>query len=173
MEDGFLSDRPVHSSCIYKSKYDVTTYNEKASHLNHGEKVDLIENVFVPEKNFRFPETTRSFEYGWPLLFPLLCYSPGEDTSYYLSCVFLAMIFPLNLIGLKIYFHSSSSAVSYFNSYFEGKKKKTDPSHESVKNLHYSTWAKREAIFSQIKSSSHEINLLCDRKYKHEVEKHY
>ena len=80
------------------------------------------------------------------------------------------MIFPLNLIGLKIYFHSSSSAVSYFNSYFEGKKKKTDPSHESVKNLHFSTWAKREAIFSQIKGSSHEINLLCDRKYKHEIE---
>ena len=27
-----------------------------------------------------------------------------------------------------------------------------------------------EVIFSQIKISSHEINLLCDRVYKHEVE---
>ena len=45
-----------------------------------------------------------------------------------------------------------------------------DPSHKSVQSLHFSTWPKFEAIFSQIKGSSHEINLLCDRKYNHEVE---
>ena len=50
------------------------------------------------------------------------------------------------------------------------KNQKIDPSHESVQSLHFSTWPKLEAIFSQIKGSSHEINLLCDRKYKHEVE---
>ena len=50
-EDGMLSDGP-DSSCIYKSKY-VATYREKAPHfLSYGEKVDLIKNVFVPEKNF-------------------------------------------------------------------------------------------------------------------------
>ena len=48
-EDGILSDGP-DSSCIYKSKYDVATYREKAPHLSYGEKVDLIKNVFVPEK---------------------------------------------------------------------------------------------------------------------------
>ena len=52
----------------------------------------------------------------------------------------------------------------------EGKKKKIDPSHESVQSLHFSTWPKLKAILSQIKGSSHEINLLCDKKYKHEVE---
>ena len=36
--------------------------------------------------------------------------------------------------------------------------------------LHFSTWPRLEAIFSQIKGSSHETNLLCDRKYEHEVE---
>ena len=50
-EDGILSDGP-DSSCIYKSKYDVATYREKPRHLSYGEKVDLIKNVFVPEKNF-------------------------------------------------------------------------------------------------------------------------
>ena len=135
LEDGILSDGP-ESSCIYKSKYDVATYREKAPHLSYSEKVDLIKNVFVPEKNFCFPETTRSFKYEWLLLFPWLCCSLCEDASYCLSCVFFGH----------------------------------DPSHESVKSLHFSTWPKLEAIFSQIKGSSHEINLLCDRKYKHEVE---
>ena len=60
LEDGILSDGP-ESSCIYKSKY-VATYREKAPHLSYGEKVDLIKNVFVSEKNFCFPETTRSFK---------------------------------------------------------------------------------------------------------------
>ena len=135
LEDRILSDGP-DSSCIYKSKYDVATYREKAPHLSYSEKVDLIKNVFVPEKNFCFPETTRSFKYEWLLLFPWLCYSLCEDASYCLSCVFFG----------------------------------NDPSHESVKSLHFSTWPKLEAIFSQIKGSSHEINLLYERKYQHEVE---
>ena len=85
----------------------------------------------------------------------------------------LFMIFLLKLFGLKISFHSSSGlgqVFSYFRAHCEPKKKKVDPFHESVQNLHFSTWPKLEAIFSQIKGSSHEINLLCDRKYKHEVE---
>ena len=49
LEDGILSDRP-DSSCIYKSKYAVATYKEKAPNLSYGEKVDLIKNVVVPEK---------------------------------------------------------------------------------------------------------------------------
>ena len=57
LEDGIFSDEP-DSSCIYKSKYDVNTYREKAPHLSYGEKVDLIKSVFVPEKNLCFPETT-------------------------------------------------------------------------------------------------------------------
>ena len=66
-------------------------------------------------------------------------------------------------------FRAWPSAVSYFRAHCEDKKK-NNPSHDSVQSLHFSTWPKLEAIFSQIKGSSHEINLLCDRKYKHEVE---
>ena len=36
---------------------------KKAPHLSYGEKVDLIKNVFVPEKIFRFPEAIRPFKY--------------------------------------------------------------------------------------------------------------
>ena len=101
LEDGAMSDGPVDSSCVYKSRYDVATYREKAPHLSYGEKVDLIKNVFVPEKNFRFPEAIRSFKYEWLLLFPWLCYSPSEDTSYCLSCVLFRHDFPTKASRVK------------------------------------------------------------------------
>ena len=53
LKDGSLSDEP-DSSCIYKSRYDVATYREKAPHLSYCEKVDLIKNLLVPEKTFVF-----------------------------------------------------------------------------------------------------------------------
>ena len=67
-------------------------------------------------------------------------------------------------------FRAWGSAVSYFRAHCKDKRKKIYPLHESVKSFYFSTWPKIEAIFSQIKGSRHEINLLCDRKYKHEVE---
>ena len=100
LEDGILSDGS-DSSCIYKSKYDVATYREKAPHLSYSEKVDLIKNVFVPEKNFCFPETTRSFKYEWLLLFPWLCCSPSEDASYCFSCVLFCHDFPTKASRFK------------------------------------------------------------------------
>ena len=128
----------------------------------------------MPEKNFRFPETIRSFKYEWLLLFPWLCYSPSEDASYCLSCALFGHDFPTKAFRVKNLFSQPlrawPSLVSYFRAHCECKKKKIDLSHESVQSLHFSTWSKLEAIFSQIKGSSHEINLLYDRKYKHEVE---
>ena len=50
LEDGALSNGPVHSSCIYKSKYDVAIYREKAPQLSYGEKVDLIKKVLCLKK---------------------------------------------------------------------------------------------------------------------------
>ena len=46
---------------FYRSKYGIATYREKAPQLSYGEKLDLIKNVFVPEKYSLFPETMRSF----------------------------------------------------------------------------------------------------------------
>ena len=130
-------------------------------------EVELIKNVFVPEKK------TRSFKYEWPLLFRWLCYSPCEDASYCLSCILFRHDFPPKASWVRNLFSQSFRAwpVSYFRAHCESKKKKIDPSHESlVQSLHFSIWPKLEAILSQIKGSSHEINLLCDRKCKHEVE---
>ena len=128
----------------------------------------------MPEKKFRFPETTRSFKYEWLLFFPWLCHFPSEDTSYCLSCVLFGHDFLTKASRIKNPssqpFRAWPSSISYYRAHCEGKKKKIDPSHESAQSLHFLTWPKLEAIFSQIKGSSHEFNLLCDRKYKHEIE---
>ena len=105
LKDGILSDGP-DSSCIHKSKYDAATDREKAPHLSYSEKADLIKDVFVPEKTFCFPETTRSFKYEWLLLFPWLCYSPSEDAYYCLSCVLFGHYFSTK--ASRVYFHSTS-----------------------------------------------------------------
>ena len=76
-----MSDESADSPCIFKSKYGVSSYSEKASHPSYGENVDFKKNEFVPDKNFYFPETTRSFKYEWLLLFPWLWYSFSDDTS--------------------------------------------------------------------------------------------
>ena len=130
LEDGILFDGP-DSSYIYKSKHDVTTYWGKVPHLSYGEKVDLIKNVFVPEKNFCFPEITRSFKYQWLLLFPWLCYYPSEDPSYCLSCVLFGHDCSTkarvkNMFSRTV--RALPSAVSHFRAHYEDKKKNIDPS---------------------------------------------
>ena len=101
-----------------------------------------------------------------------LCYSPCEDASYCLSCILFGHDFPPKASRVRNLFSQSFRAwpVSYFKAHCESKRKKIDPSHESlVQSLQFLVWPKLEAILSQIKGSSHEINLLCDRKCKHEV----
>ena len=51
LKDRILSDGP-DSSCIYKSKYDVATYREKAPHLSYSENVDLIKMCLCQKKLF-------------------------------------------------------------------------------------------------------------------------
>ena len=82
----------------------------------------------MSEKNFRFPETTRSLKYEWLLLFPWLFYSPSEDASYCLSCVLFSHDFPTKTSRVKnLYlqlFKAWPSAVSYFRAHCEAKRRK-------------------------------------------------
>ena len=87
----------------------------------------------------------------------------------------LVMVFLLRFLGLKIYFRSPSGLdqlFSYFRAHCENKKKikKIDPLHASTQSLHCSAWPKLEAIRSQIKDWSHEINLFYDKKYKYKAD---
>ena len=64
--------------------------------------------MFLPEKNFCFPKTTRSFKYEWLLLFPgfVILSLRMHLTACLVFC--LVMIFLLNLLVFKIYFRNHS-----------------------------------------------------------------
>ena len=88
----------VVSTC---NRYDVATYKSKAPFISDIEKKDLIKNVFVPNDNFSFPETNRSFKPEW---FPWLCYSPSEDAVYCLACVVIGHKFPEKASRVKNFY---------------------------------------------------------------------
>ena len=91
---------PVHSSCVYKSKYNIATYREKAPHLSYGGEVDLIKNTFMSEKKFRYLETIRSFEYKWLLFFPAFVILPVR--VHLTACLVLCLVKIFLLIYLKL-----------------------------------------------------------------------
>ena len=100
LEDGIVPDGP-DSSCIYKSKYDVAKYREKTPHFSYGEKVDLMKNVFVPEKIDLLNMSGYCCFPGFAIL-PVRVHL----TACLVFC--LVIVFLLKLIGLKICFHSPS-----------------------------------------------------------------
>ena len=75
------------------------------------------------------------------------------------------MIFLLKLLGLKIYFRSPTGIDQVLFLTLELilriKRRKLILHLNLFKAFIFLTWSKLEAV--------HEINLLCDRKYKHEV----
>ena len=88
----------VVSTC---NRYDVATYKSKAPFISDIEKKELIKNVFVPDDNFSFPETNRSFKSEWFKWFPWLCYSPSEDAVCCLACVLFDHKFPQKISRVK------------------------------------------------------------------------
>ena len=104
--------------------YDVPTYRSKAPFISDIEKKDLIKNVFVPDDNFSFPETNRSFKSEWFKWFPWLCYSPSEDAVYCLACVLFGHKFPEKASRVKNfysqYFRHWPAAVSACKVHAEG-----------------------------------------------------
>ena len=116
----------VVSTC---NRYDVATYRSKAPFISDIEKKDLIKNVFVPDDNFSFPETNRSFKSEWFKWFPWLCYSPSEDTVYCLASVLFGHKCPEKASRVKIFYSQPFShwpaAVSACIKYMlKGRKKR-------------------------------------------------
>ena len=128
--------------------------------------------MLLPETIFRVREAIRSFKYEWLLLFPWLCYFPSEHASYWLSCVLFGHGFPTKDSWVKNLFSKPfrawPSAVSYFRAHCEYKKKKIYLSDESVQSLHFLD-LNLKIFYLKWKAQVMKL-MLCDRKYKHEVE---
>ena len=128
----------------------------KAPHLSYGEKEDLIENVFVPQKNFCFPETTRSFKYKWLLLLPWLSYSPSEDASYCLSCVLFGHDFPIKASWVKNLFPQPSGALELI---VKAKIRKLILHMNLFKAFIFQHWLNLKLFF--LKSKAQVLKLMC------------
>ena len=78
------------------SIYDVGTYYNKVKDLSDKEILDLIKNVFVPDKSFKFlkDKDNRNFRHVWLEMFPWLCYSPGKKGAFCLQCTLFGMKVP-------------------------------------------------------------------------------
>jgi len=69
--------------------------NGKFKSLSDSEKLRVIQDHFVPEKNFDFPKVymngcNRSFSAGWLTTYPWLVYSKSLDGGFCLPCVLFA-----------------------------------------------------------------------------------
>ena len=86
----------------------------------------------------------------------------------------LAMISLLKLLGLKIYFHSPSELGQVLfltlKLIVNAKRRKLILPMNLLKAFFFQYGLHLNLFFPQNKGSSHEINLLCGRKDKHEVE---
>ena len=86
------------------NRYDVAFYRSKVPFISDIENKYLIKNVFVPDDNFSFPETNRSFKSEWFKWFPWLCYSPSENPVYCLVCVLFGHKFPKKASKFKKFY---------------------------------------------------------------------
>ena len=162
----------VVSTC---NRYDVATYRSKAPFISDIEKKDLIKNVFVPDDNFSFPETNRSFKSEWFKWFPWLCYSPSEDAVYCLACVLFGHKFPEKASRVKNFysqpFRHWPAAVSACKVHAEGKKKNKESSNEPCQSLHSKTWPILSNIMAHLKGSGEEIEVMLTKNSDKEVQK--
>ena len=75
------------------NKYDIGLYVGKK--LSDAEKFDIIEHLWSPDENFKFPTTqegtkvrNKQFKYSWLQTFGWLAYSKLYDGKFCVPCVF-------------------------------------------------------------------------------------
>ena len=69
-------------------KNDISCYHKKSSTVSDTELFDMIQNVYKPEKSFKFPkrDNKRKFRYKWLEKFEWLKYSLVLDGGFCLPC---------------------------------------------------------------------------------------
>ena len=114
----------------------------KAPFISDIEKKDSIKNVFVPDDNFSFPETNRSFKSEWFKWFPWICYSPSEDAVYCLACALFGKLLEKASRVKNVYsqpFRYWPAAVSACKVHAEGEKIYKVSYNEPCQSMHSKT----------------------------------
>ena len=83
--------QPTPSASV--NSYDIAEYFGRLKSLNAADTVDLIENVWKPAADYKFPKTTRpnkqsdSCKYTWLLKYDWLVYSKKRNALFCLPCL--------------------------------------------------------------------------------------
>ena len=94
---------PSNQNINEESKFDVGTYFSQASKsLPETEIFDLINNVFSPDSDFKFPKHAggRKFRHAWLSEYDWLKYSPSREGGFCLPCSLFSHGVPSKSKGL-------------------------------------------------------------------------
>ena len=77
--------RVINKKC---HQFDIGNFIDKGNVLSEAEQLELVEKVFVPDTNFKFPlNNKRRFQPSWFDRFKWLTYSTKYDGAFCLYCV--------------------------------------------------------------------------------------
>nr|XP_047137463.1 52 kDa repressor of the inhibitor of the protein kinase-like [Hydra vulgaris] len=152
------------------SNYDVSSYCLQGEKLKSGtndhELLSLINNVWVPDKCFKFPLTGKSrkrrFLLKWLDDFSWLCYSKIEDGAYCLPCTLFGTNLPNKYALCKLFkepFNTWRNAVKVFNDH-----------EKTVDGLHIKSMHCYNMLLSRAKNNSFPIEVSLDSSRKQRIE---
>lgn len=173
--DSVSTSKCTASALGVTHKFDIANFiNIELSSISNSEIYDIIKNVFVPAKYFKFPRKSfngkdknlRSFRYSWLEKFSWLCYSPSLDGGFCLPCVLFGRKFPSKLSKITNLF---SSPLTYWPDACSALRKHESP---TVKGIHSETGLFFLNFVSQMSGRSQPIDVMVDAQLKHQTTIH-
>lgn len=150
------------------SSFDVSLFREKVKGMDSPQILNLVKNVFKPDKQFSFPKTNgRCFRYNWlELHSSWLCYSPLKDGAYCLSCVLFGDRFPGRASKLKNLF---SEPLRRWNDAASAFRRHVGHGTGGEMGLHACTFPLLTNLLSQLSGATQPIEIIIDSNLKKEV----
>ena len=136
--------------------YDIINFKDKVATMKTSDISDLLTNIFKPNNKHCFPKTNkRSFRHEWLARFSWLCYSPGVDGCFCISCFMFGHKFSKKAYKIKKLFHEPFKYWPDATAAFLR--------HESSKcGMHADTMTILCALQSNISGQTLPINILVD-----------
>ncbi|XP_057316227.1 52 kDa repressor of the inhibitor of the protein kinase-like [Hydractinia symbiolongicarpus] len=145
---------------------DIASYMNKVQNMEYSEIIKLINEVFIPDNNYKFPvKDGRSFKFDWLKQYTWLCYSPAYDGGYCLPCVLFGNKFPNLLKNIRNLVTQPVNAKRCATTLFKNHEKTSS----SVKSLHQATFSLFTTYLSQHSGKSKPISELVDQQISKQI----
>ena len=139
--------------------FDIGCFYEKATTLDDGTKLEIVEKVWKPDANFAFPlrpfgKNNRKFNHLWLATYSWLTYSRHLDAAFCLPCVLFGRRIGKNSLKLQRLvnspFHDWSSAAKRFKE------------HEQASEIHKTSLLTMNIFLNVMKSKVKPVNQICN-----------